>query len=193
MSSTPVTEALPGLPTLVDRCREILAENPQPTDAVDALVPVLRDLIAAGGDPDAFSCCDEGYSRHLVYEQKEPQFSLYTMVWRPGQWTPIHDHGAWGIVGVLEGELHEESYCPASDCGEETGALACHARVLLSPGSVAGFTAPPDLVHRSGAPERGSRTVSLHLYGSEMGTFHVYCPDTGEREAHQPEQIDHQS
>lgn len=185
------SQALPGLPELVDRCRQALVGEPSPEDAVEQLVPILRDLIARGGDPDAFSCSDEGYTRHLIHEQQDPPFSLYTMVWRPGQWTPVHDHGAWGIVGVLEGELHEESYCPASACGEDDAGLRCHARVTLSPGSVVGFTAPPDLVHRSGSPAKGARTVSLHLYGAEMGSFHVYDKETGERRPHEAEQISH--
>jgi predicted metal-dependent enzyme (double-stranded beta helix superfamily) len=28
----------------------------------------------------------------------------------PGQWTPVHDHGSWGVVGVVEGVLEERSY-----------------------------------------------------------------------------------
>lgn len=185
------SEALPGLPELVDRCRAALQGEPSPEDAVQRLVPILRDLIAAGGDPEAFPCSDDGYTRHLIHEQQDPPFSLYTMVWRPGQWTPVHDHGAWGIVGVLEGELHEESYCPHSVCGEDSPGLRCHTRVTLSPGSVVGFTAPPDLVHRSGSPDHGHRTVSLHLYGAEMGSFHVYDCETGERTAHEAEQVSH--
>jgi len=185
------SQALPGLPDLVDRCRQALADEPSAEVAVERLVPILRDMLAHGGDPDAFACSDEGYTRHLVHEQHDPPFSLYTMVWRPGQWTPVHDHGAWGIVGVLEGELHEESYCPASACGEEDAGLRCNMRVTLSPGSVVGFTAPPDLVHRTGSPAKGARTVSMHMYGAEMGSFHVYDKETGERRPHEAEQISH--
>ncbi|MAW61891.1 MAG: cysteine dioxygenase [Planctomycetes bacterium] len=185
------SQSLPGLPDMVERCRVALQGEPTPEEAVERLVPILRDLIAAGGEPDDFDCSDAGYTRHLIHEQQDPPFSLYTMVWRPGQWTPVHDHGAWGIVGVLEGELHEESFCPASACGDASPGLRCHARVTLSPGSVVGFTAPPDLVHRSGSPEQGKRTVSLHLYGAEMGSFHVYDCETGERTPHDAEQISH--
>jgi len=31
-------------------------------------------------------------------------------VWQPQQWTPIHDHGTWGVVGVVEGVLQESAY-----------------------------------------------------------------------------------
>lgn len=191
MTSIPATEALPGLARAVARCREVLRDQPSPPEAVAALLPVVRELIAEGGDGSAFPCSDAGYTRHLLHNQAGPDFSLYAMVWRPGQWTPVHDHGAWGIVGVLEGALHEESYCPARSCGEETEALRCHARVTLSPGSAAGFTAPPDLVHRSGSPEQGARTVSLHLYGSEMGSFHVFDPATGAKQPYEPDSVSH--
>ena len=30
----------------------------------------------------------------------DASLSLYALVWLPGQWTPVHDHGSWGVVGV---------------------------------------------------------------------------------------------
>ena len=43
------------------------------------------------------------------------------LVWSPGQ-TPVHDHGSWGVVGILEGVPEERSYVRLSaDCGADQG------------------------------------------------------------------------
>jgi molybdenum cofactor biosynthesis enzyme MoaA len=46
----------------------------------------------------------------LIYNAPDGSLSLYALVWLPGQWTPVHDHGSWGVVGVAEGVLEERSY-----------------------------------------------------------------------------------
>jgi hypothetical protein len=54
------------------------------------------------------------YARNLVYAAPDASLSLYALVWSPGQWTPVHDHCCWGVVGVLEGVLEERSYVRTS-------------------------------------------------------------------------------
>ena len=45
-----------------------------------------------------------------MFDDEKVGLSLYTLVWNPGQWTPVHDHGTWGVVGIIEGRLDEQSY-----------------------------------------------------------------------------------
>ena len=54
------------------------------------------------------------YTRNLIHEAPGGDLSLYAIVWLPGQWTPVHDHGSWGVVGVVQGVLEERSYLSAS-------------------------------------------------------------------------------
>jgi len=53
--------------------------------------------------------------------------------------------------------------------------------VLLDRGSVTTFVPVPDHIHMTGVPVRGERVVSLHLYGRNMDSFHVYDVAEGTR------------
>src|SRR5204863_356084 len=61
-------------------------------------------------EPRHYRSDPAGYTRNLIYAAPDKGLSLYALVWLPGQWTPVHDHGSWGVVGVHEGVLEERSY-----------------------------------------------------------------------------------
>ena len=85
----------------------------EPADCVLALAPLMLDLIEQAGtflEPQHYRSDPHGYTRNLVYDAADESLSLYSIVWLPGQWTPVHDHGSWGVVGVIEGVLEERSY-----------------------------------------------------------------------------------
>ena len=88
--------------------------------------------------------------------------SKRAMVWRPGQQTMIHDHVAWCVTGVLQGQEHEEIFALA-DGGR---ALRLSARRVNPAGSVSGF-APPGDIHR--VRNAGDTVaVSMHVYGADI-------------------------
>ena len=111
-----------------------------------------------------------------MYDAPDASLSLYTLVWQPGQWTPVHDHGSWGVVGVLEGVLEERSYVRlGADRGADTGIdLARGGVILLGRGAVTSFVPNPDHIHVTGVPVDRARAVSLHLYGRMMNSFNMY-------------------
>ena len=45
---------------------------------------------------------DAAYARQRIAEAPDQSWSLYAITWLPGQYTPIHDHGTWGVVTVLQ-------------------------------------------------------------------------------------------
>ena len=97
----------------------------------------------------------------------------------------IHDHGTWGVVGIIEGRLDEQSYLRV-DSGQTSTRddnieLQRSSLVLLSPGSISTFVPNLDHIHRTGCVENGSRCVSLHLYGRAMNSFYAYDLDEGTR------------
>ena len=53
--------------------------------------------------------------------------------------------------------------------------------VLLPPGSVSTFVPNPDHIHQTGVPDDQPLTVSLHLYGRMLNSFHVYDRGAGTR------------
>ncbi|RQH04400.1 cysteine dioxygenase [Paraburkholderia dinghuensis] len=151
----------------------------EPADSVLALAPLMLDLVEHAGtflQPQHFRSSEAGYTRNLIYEAPDKGLSLYALVWLPGQWTPIHDHGSWGVVGVVEGVLEERAYVRVSpDRGADEGIdLVRGGIVLLRCGSVTSFVPNPDHIHVTGVPAERSRAVSLHIYGRTMNDFNTY-------------------
>ena len=51
--------------------------------------------------PDAFAQPDpDKYQQFLLYVDPQESFSIVSFVWGPGQFTPVHDHTVWGLVGL---------------------------------------------------------------------------------------------
>jgi predicted metal-dependent enzyme (double-stranded beta helix superfamily) len=158
----------------------------EPADCVLALAPLMLELIAAAGqflEPRHYRSDPAHYTRNLVYDAPDNSLSLYAVVWLPGQWTPVHDHGSWGVVGVIEGVLEERSYVRLSpERGADAGIeLVRGGVILLGAGAVTSFVPNPDHIHITGVPAERRRAVSLHLYGRTMNRFNIYDVAAGTR------------
>lgn len=154
-------------------------EQPDSAGCVRALAPLMFDLADHADSflqPQHYRSEAGGYSRNLVYAAPDASLSLYAIVWLPGQWTPVHDHGSWGVVGVIEGVLEECSYTRLSpDRGSDADIdLVGSGTMLLRHGAVTSFVPESDHIHISGVPADRPRAVSLHLYGRMMSDFNVY-------------------
>ncbi|MEO8385986.1 MAG: cysteine dioxygenase family protein, partial [Betaproteobacteria bacterium] len=139
-------------------------DHVDPADCVLALAPLMLDLIdnaTAFLQPQHFRSDPDAYARNLVYDAPDASLSLYVLVWLPGQWTPIHDHGSWGVVGVLEGVLEERNYVRESpDRGADNGIQLLRGGVtLLARGAVTTFVPNPDQIHVTGVPVERPRAV----------------------------------
>ena len=175
----------PALERFISQAAARSREQAEPADCVLALAPLMLDLIDR--EPARFSSLQHyrsdprSYARNLVYDAADASLSLYSIVWLPGQWTPVHDHGSWGVVGVVEGVLEERSYVRLSpDRGADADIeLARGGTVLLRHGAVTSFVPNPDHIHVTGVPAERPRAVSLHLYGRTMSDFNIY--DVGAR------------
>jgi predicted metal-dependent enzyme (double-stranded beta helix superfamily) len=170
----------------VEDCRAPAARHATPSERVAAIAPRMLELLASGGNflTAAHRRTDPtGYARNLIYRPADAAISLYALVWLPGQWTPVHDHGTWGVVGVVEGVLEERAFLPgAGKIETDTGiALRPGALSILAGGSVTTFVPNPDHIHRTGVPEDRAPAISLHLYGNAMNSFHVYDVAAGTR------------
>ena len=161
-------------------------EQPAPADCVLAIAPLMLELLEGAStflEPRHYRSDPAGYTRNLIYAAPDKSLALYALVWLPGQWTPIHDHGSWGVVGVLEGVLEERSYVRLSPDREadQDIELARGGVVLLGKGAVTSFVPNPDHIHVTGVPSERGRAVSLHLYGRMMSNFNIYDPSTRSR------------
>jgi predicted metal-dependent enzyme (double-stranded beta helix superfamily) len=88
-----------------------------------------------------------------------------SFVWGPGQATPVHDHRVWGLVGVLRGSELNESFSR-----DAAGTLVTDgAAVVLRAGAVAPLSPRIGDVHRVSNAERDRASVSIHVYGANIG------------------------
>jgi 3-mercaptopropionate dioxygenase len=106
------------------------------------------------GDPDR-------YCSLPLYVEPGGAFSIVALVWRPGQQTPIHDHVAWCVFGVIQGEEYEELFTLS-----ESGHLA-GAGVNYNPAGSVGHIVPPGDIHRV-RNIGDSVAISIHIYGTDV-------------------------
>jgi predicted metal-dependent enzyme (double-stranded beta helix superfamily) len=158
----------------------------EPADCVLALAPLMHELLHEAPrrlEPRHRRSDPAHYARHLIHAARDASLSLYAIVWQPGQWTPVHDHGSWGVVGVVEGVLEERSYVRLSpERGADDGIeLVRGGVILLAPGAVTSFVPNPDHIHVTGVPQDRPPALSLHLYGRTMSDFNLYDVAAGTR------------
>jgi predicted metal-dependent enzyme (double-stranded beta helix superfamily) len=93
-----------------------IAGASSPQDACTAIEPRFAELLAASGWlPDEYQAAAPesgmggGIGQWLLYRADDGALSLFSLVVPPGSETPIHDHLAWGLVGLYRGTQDEET------------------------------------------------------------------------------------
>ena len=117
-----------------------------------------------------------GIGQWLVYRAGDGSLSLFSLVVPPGSQTPIHDHLAWGLVGLYRGTQDEEIYA------EGGGVLELVEHRSLRPGDFYALIPPRDDIHRVRTTS-AETSVSIHLLTNDTGCVwrHAYDPETGEQ------------
>ena len=135
----------------------------RPEDAAEAIRPRFAELLA---DPDWLpdelaapvpgSGMGGGIGQWLLYRAEDESLSLFALVVPSGSSTPVHDHLAWGLVGLYRGEQDEEIYARE---GEE---LRLVERRALRAGDFYALFPPHDDIHRV-TTTSAETSVSIHL------------------------------
>lgn len=105
------------------------------------------------------------YTQHILHVEEDGSFSVVSLVWLPGQRTPIHDHVSWCVVGVHVGEETEIRYEVGAE--GDTRFLVPVDVTTNQCRSICGIAPPGDVheVRNSGA----SKAISIHVYGADIG------------------------
>jgi predicted metal-dependent enzyme (double-stranded beta helix superfamily) len=141
---------------------------------------LLADLV--GNDdwlPDEFAMPDpERYQQFLLYCDPLERFSVVSFVWGPGQTTPVHDHTVWGMVGMMRGAELCEEFAIEGDGARLRGSQ----QHILEPGQIDLVSPRIGDVHRVSNALQDRPSVSIHVYGANIGAVarHVYDAATGE-------------
>ncbi|MEM8982845.1 MAG: cysteine dioxygenase family protein [Pseudomonadota bacterium] len=118
---------------------------------------------------------DGHYARRLLQRDLERDYSIVAMTWGPCQATGIHDHaGMWCVEGVWAGSINVEQYeLTAIDANSNRFRFEKRNSYEAGVGS-AGCLIPPYEYHLIGNPCDRSPAVSIHIYGGEMTSCHVF-------------------
>ena len=161
--------------------RAEIARAGSPRDACELISPLFARLLPDRRwlppeyqEPAAESGMGGGIGQWLLYRAADRSLCLFSLVVPPGAMTPVHDHLAWGLVGLYRGTQDEEFYRPAA------GGLELLRRRPLDPGDFYSLLPPRDDVHRVRTTSPDT-SVSIHLLANDTGCVlrHVYDEKTG--------------
>jgi predicted metal-dependent enzyme (double-stranded beta helix superfamily) len=170
--------------TFIGEVRRVIAAAPSPAEACEQIRPRFAELLADNGwlppelqQPAPESGMGGGIGQWLIYRAGDGSLSLFSLVVPPGSRTPVHDHLAWGLVGLYRGTQDEEIYI------DHDGGLELRERRALRSGDFYVLIPPRDDIHRvrTTSPQT---SVSIHLLTNDTGCVwrHAYDPATGQRE-----------
>jgi predicted metal-dependent enzyme (double-stranded beta helix superfamily) len=166
----------------VAETRSILAQSLAPADACELIRPRFAELLAADGwlperfqEPAPESGMGGGIGQWLLFRAGDASLSLFSLVVPAAAETPVHDHLAWGLVGLYRGTQEEEIYALRDDAE-----LALVQRRVLAPGDFYALIPPQDDIHRVRTTSAAT-SVSIHLLTNDTGCVwrHAYDPETG--------------
>ncbi len=168
-----------ALQQFIDDAKKAAGQDCAPHQCVASIAPRMMRLLAEGErflEDHHIESDSKQAARNLIYASEDDSLSLYVLVWQPGQWTPVHDHSSWGVVGVLRGLLEERNYIRMNPLqeGDEHIDLRPGGIILMNPGTVTTFVPNPDHIHETGASADGQGAMTLHLYGRNMDSYNVY-------------------
>ncbi len=157
----------PSVIQFVADTARVVAEGRDEYETTNAVKQLLVEALA--GDfqiPEAYmKPREDRYVMYPLFVADDASFSIASAVWNIGQETPVHDHGVWGVVGILSGVEHEESFRATP-----SGALAEHEDIEFQPGEVTVCCTSDQDLHRVSA-SGDEPCVGIHVYGGDIGTI----------------------
>ncbi|MFA4911588.1 MAG: cysteine dioxygenase family protein [Desulfobacteria bacterium] len=133
---------------------------------------IMHSLVDGGGYPDL------GHSTMfdnelLLHADSSRLFSLRMFLWGPGEYTVIHDHNSWGVIGPVSGALGVFNYKREDNESRDGYARLIETEeVRCLPGETT-FTLPLNRgIHKIGNPTQESM-VSLSVYGKPLARCYI--------------------
>jgi len=178
----------PEIRALVEETRRLTREITDTAARVEAMKPAFARLLAADGwlpepygAPDHSSGMGSGIGQYALYRAEDGSLTLFSLVIPAGAETPVHDHLAWGLIGVYRGRQHEIVYQRTDDGHDGSHAdLVVSRAQTMETGDFYALLPPRDDIHLvktvSDVP-----SVSIHLLANDTACVwrHRFQPETG--------------
>jgi len=178
----------PEIRALVDETTRLTRTIRDDAARVDALRPAFAALLAADGwlpagcaQPDETSRMGGGIGQYALYRAEDGSLCLFSLVVPAGASTPVHDHLAWGLVGIYRGRQDETVYRRLDDGSDPSRARREIAkRQQLGPGEFYALLPPADDIHYVSTISE-TASVSIHLLANDTACVwrHRFEPATG--------------
>ncbi len=142
----------------------------------DFLLPHLEEM-AAGKTMGELRAAD--YNDITIHRSPGGLFSVRLFVWEACAPYPIHDHGSWGVVGCLSGQISLTRFRRTDNATDPyTVELKESAHSTLQPGDTAAVYPLDQGIHRMEA-YGGKTALSLHTYGRPIrkGYIRGFIPE----------------
>jgi predicted metal-dependent enzyme (double-stranded beta helix superfamily) len=159
----------PTVRAFVADVREAIAGAASPAAACAAIRPGFAELLAdRAWLPDRFQAPNPdsgmggGIGQWLLFRAGDRSLTLFALVVPSGSATPIHDHLAWGLVGLYRGTQDEEVFA------EHDGRAEPSDRRALTAGDFYTLLPPRDDIHRVRTTS-DEASISIHLLTNDTG------------------------
>ncbi len=177
----------PRLRSFIGGVDAIRRAEDDPRAIIAAIRPRFADLLADKTwlperyqEPAADGGMGSGIGTWLLYRAGDGGLALSALVVPPGAQTPVHDHLAWGLVGLYRGTQDEDVFARTDDGSRaDEASLTIAESRALQPGDFYELLPETDIHRvRTTSPET---SVSLHLLGIDNGCIwrHRFLPEEG--------------
>ena len=170
------------------RLEASLTENMEEDRAIDLvkeqMKPLLEDLsyletpLAEMAEGKTKQLATD-YNDVTLYRSLNGKFSIRLFVWEALVPYPVHDHGSWGVVGCLAGQVEETKYRRQDRAQDENYArLEIFSNRKLNPGAMTKVYPLDRGIHHMTA--YGNCTaLTLHIYGTPVrkGYIRGFVPE----------------
>lgn len=165
---------VPEIRSLIFETRRLTEEIEDVKMRADALRPAFAKLLAADAwlpneyaEPDFKSNMGGGIGQYALYRAEDGSLCLFSLVIPAGAQTPIHDHLAWGLIGVYRGVQDETVYHRTDDGRDESHArLEIARQQTVKHGEFYTLLPPVDDIHYVKTVS-DTASVSIHLLAND--------------------------
>ncbi|CAN5750179.1 3-mercaptopropionate dioxygenase [soil metagenome] len=174
-----------ALTRFIETVNGIRAIESNPSAIVQAITPHFTKLLNMPGwlpnvfmEPREGSGMGSGIGMWLLYRAGDGGLAFSSLVVPSGASTPVHDHLAWGLVGLYRGAQDEVVFSRQDDgASEDAATLEPVERRSLEPGDMYELM-PANDIHQVKTTSDVT-SVSLHLLGNDNGCIwrHRFHPE----------------